>query len=135
MPTHFLPKPQLPRTGLHRVDTKRDVLVQLHFHRRRTVHDILAADRPGERFVLHLLFDRGKIDIVNAFRWPNERDGDDETVQFIHGEKRCRSAKDQATLWAKFWRRCFSVTERSGYAPSSRLASRPPELSALIPYL
>jgi hypothetical protein len=26
-------------------------------------------------------------------------------------------------------------TEACGYAPSSRLASRPPELSALIPYL
>src|SRR6185437_3320481 len=30
------------------------------------------------------------------------------------------------------WRRCSSVTERCGYAPSSRLASRPPENSAPI---
>src|SRR6266480_7691123 len=40
-----------------------------------------------------------------------------------------------ATLRAKFWRRCSSVTERLGYASSSRLASGAPELSALIPYL
>jgi hypothetical protein len=33
------------------------------------------------------------------------------------------------------WRRCSSVTERCGYAPSSRLASRPPENSAPIPYI
>jgi hypothetical protein len=32
------------------------------------------------------------------------------------------------------WRRCSSVTERCGYAPSSRLANRPPENSAPIPY-
>ena len=32
------------------------------------------------------------------------------------------------------WRCCSSVTERCGYAPSSRLASRPPENSARIPY-
>ena len=33
------------------------------------------------------------------------------------------------------WRRCSSVRERCGYLPSSRLASRPPENSAPIPYL
>jgi len=33
------------------------------------------------------------------------------------------------------WLRCSSVTERCGYAPSSRLASQPPENSAPIPYL
>jgi len=33
------------------------------------------------------------------------------------------------------WRRCSSVTERFGYAPSSRLASCPPENSAPISYL
>jgi hypothetical protein len=32
------------------------------------------------------------------------------------------------------WRRCSSVTEPFGYAPSSRLASRPPENSAPIPH-
>jgi len=32
------------------------------------------------------------------------------------------------------WRRCSSVTERCGYASSSRLASRPPENSASIPH-
>ena len=34
---------------------------------------------------------------------------------------------------ANRWPRCFSVTEHSGYAPSSRLASGPPFLSALLP--
>ena len=68
----------------------------------------------------------------------------------LHGsltdEQLRRSAKDPATLRAKFWRapgpeslrgwrRCFSVAERSGYAPSSRLARCPPELSARGPYL
>ena len=33
------------------------------------------------------------------------------------------------------WLRCSSVTERCGYAPSSRLASHPPENSAPLPYL
>ena len=33
------------------------------------------------------------------------------------------------------WRRCSSVTGRFGHAPSSRLASRPPENSAFLPYL
>ena len=32
------------------------------------------------------------------------------------------------------WRRCSSVTERFGYAPSSRLASCPPENNAPIPH-
>src|SRR5262249_31840382 len=31
-------------------------------------------------------------------------------------------------------RRCSSITERCGYAPSSRLASRPPENSAPVPH-
>ena len=31
------------------------------------------------------------------------------------------------------WRRCSSVTGRFGHAPSSRLASQPPENSAPIP--
>ena len=31
-------------------------------------------------------------------------------------------------------RRCSSVTERFGYAPSSRLAGRPPENSAPVPH-
>jgi hypothetical protein len=35
---------------------------------------------------------------------------------------------------AGVWRRCSSVRERCGYLPSSRLASRPPENSAPIPY-
>jgi prepilin-type N-terminal cleavage/methylation domain-containing protein len=35
---------------------------------------------------------------------------------------------------ADAWRRCSSVRERCGYLPSSRLASRPPENSASIPY-
>jgi len=52
-------------------------------------------------------------------------------------QRRC-SGKDPATLRAKLWRAAGGVapqTERCGYAPSSRLASRPPELSALILYL
>jgi len=32
------------------------------------------------------------------------------------------------------WRRCSSVTGRFGHAPSSRLASRPPENSAPTPH-
>jgi len=67
----------------------------------------------------------------------------------LHGsltdEQRRRTGKDPATLRAKFWpaagpesfrgwRRCLSVTERSGYAPSSRLASRLPQLRAFIFY-
>jgi len=36
---------------------------------------------------------------------------------------------------AGLWRRCSSVTERCGYAPSSRLAKGPPVNSAPIPYL
>src|SRR6266496_4401386 len=49
--------------------------------------------------------------------------------------QRQRSATLRAKLWATCWRRCSSVTEHVGYAPSSRLASRPQELSAHIPYL
>ena len=49
--------------------------------------------------------------------------------------QRQRSATLRAKLWRQAGRRCSSVTERVGYASSSRLASHPPKLSALIPYL
>ena len=49
--------------------------------------------------------------------------------------QRQRSATLPGYALVGAWRRCSSVTERFGYAPSSRLASRPPERSALIPYL
>jgi GxxExxY protein len=55
----------------------------------------------------------------------------------LSDEQRRGSAKDPATLGAEFvagrWRRCSSVTEPYGYAPSSRLARRPSQLSAPIP--
>src|SRR5438552_16113275 len=49
--------------------------------------------------------------------------------------QRQRSATLRAKLWRTAGLRCSSVTERFGYAPSSRLASRPPELSTPISYL
>src|SRR5882724_3728006 len=49
--------------------------------------------------------------------------------------RRQRSATLSGYTLVDAWLRCSSVTERIGYASSSRLASRPPELSALIPYI
>ena len=45
-----------------------------------------------------------------------------------------RQRYPEGCFLAGTWRRCSSVTERCGYAPSSRLASRPPENSAPIPH-
>jgi hypothetical protein len=57
----------------------------------------------------------------------------------LSDERRRSGAKDPATLRAEFWptgwRRCFSVTEPYGYAPSSRRASRPPETQRTHSYL
>jgi len=46
-----------------------------------------------------------------------------------------KTRNPEGWLLAAGWLRCSSVTERLGYAPSSRLASRPPEASAPISYL
>src|SRR6266403_371715 len=73
--------------GFKRGDHVGDDFVQRHAELFRAAHDLLSIDRAGEGFVLHLLFHRGEIDIVNAFRWPNERDGDDEAAQFVHRAK------------------------------------------------
>ena len=57
----------------------------------------------------------------------------------LNDDQRRRSVKDRATLRAEFWRTAGSVAPQSqtlaGYASSSRLASRPSELSAPSPYL
>src|SRR5215469_3985993 len=50
-------------------------------------------------------------------------------------QQRQRSGNPGGCFQAGTWRRCSSVTERFGYAPSSRLASCPPENSAPISYL
>src|SRR5690242_1320248 len=49
-------------------------------------------------------------------------------------QRRQRSGNPEGCFLAGAWRRCSSVRERCGYLPSSRLASRPPENSALIPH-
>src|SRR6266403_2341130 len=74
--------------GFKRGDHVGDDYVQRHAELFRAAHDLLSIDRAGEGFVLHLLFDCGKIDIVNALGRPNERDGDDETAQLVHGPER-----------------------------------------------
>ena len=47
--------------------------------------------------------------------------------------QRQRFATLRTQPWAGAWRRCFSVTERIGYASSSRLASRVLKKMALLP--
>ncbi len=46
-----------------------------------------------------------------------------------------KNGNPEGCFLAGTWRRCSSVTGPFGHAPSSRLASCPPENSAPIPYL
>jgi len=50
-------------------------------------------------------------------------------------QQRQRSRNPPGWVLAGTWRRCSSVAEPCGYAPSSRIARRPSELSAPSPYL
>ena len=76
------------RVGFECGDHVGDDFVQRHGELFRTAYDLFAIDCAGEGLVLHFLFDRGKIDIMDTFGWPNERDGDDKTAELIDRPER-----------------------------------------------
>jgi hypothetical protein len=77
-------EPEPLGVGDERSDYVCNHVVQRHSYFGCATYDVLAIDSTRECFVLHLLFHRRNIDIVNAFCWADAGHCDNETAQFIH---------------------------------------------------
>src|SRR5947208_8955561 len=80
-------EPQFWRDALHGTDYVTNMLIQRQAEELRALFNVLALDRRGERFLLHLLAHAAGRHSPKLFG-PHVSDGSDETAKFIYREQR-----------------------------------------------